>query len=482
MAVAVKVAAEGVGLILAQGRPGAGNHDIIRQLHIRLGRGGVQIVHPLGKPAQLFRRADKVGGLLRTVAGGLSGLVAQLHRNGLFGLRLEDGKAAVRNVAVNGVSVKGKPIGVASRTAQGVGAVLVGRDGVPLRVVNSERAVLRAGEGEGAGEGGLHGLGDAVLVYGRPLGDRVAAEVLAGFKTVQFKGHQVSGGFALGTADAYRTAAFRQHLERRVTAAGLIFLVIVEKLFYLVNGNGHNICNSALFTAIHFAAQIAIGKIKRSRGGIDITDHTAAVALSGEVAQNSTLGDGYIAIALCGTQHAANISGGSTGQFHIADAVVDGQHGMVVSGTAHHTHQSTHQCIATSLFTGDGAADGAVVDPAGAAVGDLADQRADVIVLVDPSDGHISHLDIDDRTVQFPDQSGVDISSNVSTCPAVIFRTAFSPRQGQVGNGIAAAIEAARQTLDGLHGDVGHVNIICQCDIAFDFLSAEVLQFPRCTD
>ena len=211
------MAAERELRVFAQRRPGAGDLDVLRQLYIRLGRGGVQSVHPLGKPAQFLRRADKVGGLLRSVAGGLSGLITQFHRNGLFGLRLEDGKSAVRNVAVNGVSVKGKGIGVVPRTTQGVGAVHVGRNVVPLRVANNERAALRARKGEGAGEGWFYGPGDAVFIYGCPLGNGVAAEVLADFKVGQLGNQGIGGEFINGTIIFVFEALFRgKNLERFV--------------------------------------------------------------------------------------------------------------------------------------------------------------------------------------------------------------------------------------------------------------------------
>ena len=221
VAVAVKVAAKG------QRRPGTGDDDVVLQHYISLGRRGVQSVHSLGKPAQFLRRADKVGGLLRSVAGGLSGLITQFHRNGLFGLRLEDGKSAVRNVAVNGVSVKGKGIGVVPRTAQGVGAVHVGRNVVPLRVANNERAALRARKGQGAGEGGLHRLGDAVFIYGCPLGNGVAAEVLADFKVGQLGNQGIGGEFINGTSIAVFGAFIRgKNLERLVA----VFCGIVRKV------------------------------------------------------------------------------------------------------------------------------------------------------------------------------------------------------------------------------------------------------------
>ena len=61
--------------------------------------------------------------------------------------------------------------------------------------------------------------------------------------------------------------------------------------------------------------------------------------------------------------------------------------------------------------TGDRTSDGAVIDLAFASVRDLAHKCTDVIILVDTlRDIHTGHLQVDDRAIQFTDQTGVDIS------------------------------------------------------------------------
>ena len=222
------MAAEGVGRILAQRRPGAGDLDVLRQLYIRLGRGGVQSVHPLGKPAQFLRRADKVGGLLRAGTGGLGGLVGQGDRNGLLGIVFAHGKGGLRHIVIGGVFAEGDGIAVIARLGEGVGVVAAHVRGQRiLAVLHGQGAVLHAGEGQGAGEGGLHRLGDAVFIYGCPLGNGVAAEVLADFKVGQLGNQGIGGEFINGTSIAVFGAFIRgKNLERLVA----VFCGIVRKV------------------------------------------------------------------------------------------------------------------------------------------------------------------------------------------------------------------------------------------------------------